>query len=174
MRPLSQLEQQKGAANIEFALCLSLILLIIVGISALSAYIWAQQKMSYATGEGTRALSITYHSHAPKLNQAGSCELIKNDVSLCEQALTASGFLEPHSTCTIELNTCVPISRPLLSEWAMCTYTLSLTYDTSSNPLIHTLTQLRSLLDSSGHISSTLRAASSVNTICLPSENQYD
>jgi len=163
--------QQQGAATVEFSLCLMLILLIVLGLTSLGAYVWAQQKISYAAGEGARSLSIKYHSQSPVINQTGSCDQIKNDFSLCEQALTASGFLQPNSSCSIELNTCASVTNPLLDEWQVCTYTLALTYEASSNPLIKPLNQIRALLDGSEGETPHLKASSSVNTLCLPSEN---
>lgn len=163
--------QQQGAATVEFTLCLMLIVIIMLGLTSLGAYVWAQQKISYAAGEGTRSLSIKYHTQSSHINQAGSCEHIKNDRSLCEQALTASGFLQPHSSCSIELNTCTSVTNPLLDEWKVCTYTLALSYEASSNALIQPLNQLRALLDGSEDATTNLKASSSVNTLCLPSEN---
>lgn len=154
---------QQGVASIEFALSFVLLLLIIFGLSSLGAMVWAQQKLSFAAGEGARALFQEHHENRKQNIQVGGCDLLTNNEKTKEQAITAAGFLAPHSSSSITRHNCVDQAAPL----SMCSYTVHVQYDTTQNTLIHLLARFQS---SSGGTSpntpNTLSAKSTVQLLC--------
>lgn len=154
---------QQGVASIEFALSFMLLLLIILGLSSLGALVWAQQKLSFAAGEGARALFQEYNENRQQHIKDGSCHLLLNNAQAKEQAIKASGFLAPHSTSEIILGSCTPQAAPL----SMCNYSVRINYDTTSNTLIHLLARFQSSTsDNAINTPNTLSAKSTVQLLC--------
>lgn len=66
-------QRQRGVAAIEFAMVLTLMLLILLGIVGYGAIFWAQQQLSGAAGEGARAGLQAQYAGQPDV-QAIACD----------------------------------------------------------------------------------------------------
>lgn len=157
---------EDGVASIEFALCFILILALILGMGALSMYVWAQQKLSYAAGEGSRTISAWQHSTTSN-NQP--CDLILSQAqpSVCASAESSLDFLQVDTTCSLHYSQCTQVEHVLLEEWQVCSFDLTLRYNTQNQGLLHLLTQTYHTLSKSSLAAPQLQASSSVNIMCL-------
>lgn len=162
--PTPPLRSEDGVASIEFALSFVLILILILGISALSMYVWAQQKLSYAAGEGTRALSAWQHA-AP----SNTCNTVASTTqpNVCDSVKNSLGFLQNDTTCTLSYTSCSQIERVSFENWQICTFKVALSYNTQNHTLLHLLNQAHHALSKSSLAVSQLQASSSINIMCL-------
>lgn len=156
---------QQGSASIEFALSFVLILVLILGMSTLSIYIWAQQKLSYAAGEGSRIFNAWHQS----TSHDQPCNLIASQAqpSVCSQVKNSLGFLQDDVICSLQQDSCTQIENTLLADWQVCSFDTTLSYNTQNNALLHLLTQAHYALSDSNLAISQLHATSSINIMCL-------
>lgn len=122
-------QDQSGVAAIEFALSLMVFFLIFFGLIAFGALFWAQQKLSYAAGEGSRAIFQEFIDHKKQ-----------QDISpkICEHSLEATGFLKPDTSCVVGIKNCTSpggADSPL----EQCQAYVKLSYNTKNNSLIHSV-----------------------------------
>lgn len=164
--PTPPLRSEDGVASIEFALSFVLILILILGISALSMYVWAQQKLSYAAGEGTRALSAWQHA-APSNTLLCNTVASTNQSNVCDSVKNSLGFLQNDTTCTLSYASCSQIERISFENWQICTFKVALSYNTQNHTLLHLLNQAHHALSKSSLAVSQLQASSSINIMCL-------
>ncbi|OZI32927.1 hypothetical protein CEG14_18800 [Bordetella genomosp. 1] len=75
--PASRLQRQRGVAAIEFALSITLLLLVLCGIVGLGSLFWAQQKITKAVGEGAQVALQT--GLAGTFNGTAACNAARQE-----------------------------------------------------------------------------------------------
>ncbi|WP_233235546.1 TadE/TadG family type IV pilus assembly protein [Bordetella sp. LUAb4] len=121
--------RQRGVAALEFALILSVFLLVFMGIVGLGGVMWAQQVLTGAAAEGARAVLDS--------GQAGAVKTAEG----CRVANKAASWMQV--TCAATTNTCAWSSGG--ASPAQCV-AVSLRYSTAGWPLLALVNTLSSSL----------------------------
>lgn len=122
--------RERGAAAVELALVLPILLLLVFGIIAYGYMLSFRQGISQAAAEGARAAAVA-QSDADRLTQARSAvnaALAPNSVSCSGSSLVRSGSTV--GTCTIAVATCTGEASTI-----RCV-TVTLDYDYKNYPLL--------------------------------------
>jgi Flp pilus assembly protein TadG len=118
-------DAQRGAAAIEFALVLSIFLIMISGIVGVGALLWAQQTLTSAATEGARALLDS------------SLQGAADTASGCVVARDAASWMSVQ--CTVTPQTC---AWTLANGTAAQCVAIELKYDTAGWPLLTSMAAL--------------------------------
>lgn len=130
--------QERGAAAVEFAIVVPLLLLLLFGIISYGMMLSFRQSLSQAAAEGARAAAVAPKSptdpqYGPQQQAAAAiANALGSGYSCADGALTKAGtqvgtcVIAPTSACTASAD---PPS-------ATCTYTVTLSYDYKDNPAV--------------------------------------
>jgi Flp pilus assembly protein TadG len=133
--------RQRGVAALEFALILSVFLLVFMGIVGLGGVMWAQQILTGAASEGARAVLDSGQAGAVKTTEG--CRVANNAVSWMQV------------TCAATTKTCAWPSGAATP--AQC-IAISLQYSTADWPLLKSVNTLSNSLWGSTWIPAVLSA----------------
>lgn len=137
--------RQGGAAALEFALVLTVFLLVFAGIVSLGGIMWAQQILTAAAAEGARAVVDSGQRGAP--DPAAGCVVAK-------EAATWMNI-----NCAAVPQACAWQSA---SGGATQCVVVNLSYSTGDWPLLASMNTLASLLNGSSWVPASLTARATV------------
>lgn len=134
--------KQRGVAALEFALVLSVLLLMLGGIVGLSGMVWVQQKLTGAATEGVRAMLDSKLSGA--IDTSVACRVARDSVTWM-----TIGCATAQKPCTW--------SGGASNPTVQCA-TVSLTYDTGTWPVLAMMRNLSQTLWRSSWVPQTMTA----------------
>ncbi|HEY0297372.1 MAG TPA: TadE/TadG family type IV pilus assembly protein [Bordetella sp.] len=137
-------------AALEFALSITVMLMVVVGIVGFGALFWAQQKLSKAAGEGAQAAlyaSLTGQAVTPEqlqpLLQTAACTAVQREANLLIPS--GSTALASGSGCSVQTALCSALPNgwsPAAGDApAMCA-SVNLQYSLSNWPLVSLMATL--------------------------------
>lgn len=122
--------RQRGAAAIEAAFMLSLLLLLLTGLMGFGAMLWAKQQLAAAAGEGARAALES--SLGTGLDEQAACQVAEH----------ASHGMS--TGCTALPQTCTWVDS---TGGALKCITVTLSFDTAQWPLMNLARNLAGMFD---------------------------
>lgn len=136
---------QRGVAALEFALSVTIMLMVVIGIVGFGALFWAQQKLSKAAGEGAQA--AVYASQAGQLTpsqlEAVVCAAVHREAGMLDSG--GVNALSAGSGCRVQTALCSSLPNgwsPAAGDApAMCA-SVSLNYSLSNWPLVSMMNTL--------------------------------
>jgi len=132
--------RQSGIAALEFALSVTIMLMLVIGIVGFGALFWAQQKLSKAASEGAQA--ALYASQAeqqltPAQLEAAACAAVQREAGML--ASGSANALSAGGACTVQTALCSSLPNgwsPAVGDAPATCVSVSLNYSLSNWPLV--------------------------------------
>lgn len=135
---------QSGIAALEFALTITVMLLVVTGIVGFGALFWAQQKLSKAAGEGAQAALYATQAGQPLAQlQAVACAAAQREAGLLIPA--GANVLGAGDGCAVQTALCASLPNgwnPAAGDAPATCASVNLSYSLSNWPLVAMMSAL--------------------------------